>query len=662
MQLKRILAIFLAAALILSAFTVSVGAESLNVFEVGVAAETTTPVSSSPVIYNACEEVKVTISAVQKNGIDYLRLKVSYEPEALEYVGYTTNELFGVNNLETIQNKNGYLLFTAVLNEVSSATGDMFTINFKTKDSFCGETEVVAQLSNNDESNCMITDPDLVTVVPFVGDSTSFEIHKIDTANGVVTEPTCTEQGYTTYSCANCDVEVRGNYVAANGHTEAEAVEENRVEADCTNNGSYDMVVYCSVCNAELSRESFVIDAHGHSPLDAVEENRVEATCTNNGSYDMVVYCSVCNAELSRESFVIDAHGHSPLDAVEENRVEPTCTNKGSYDMVVYCDICDAELSRENFVIDALGHDTIPHDSKVPTCTEIGWEAYNTCSRCDYTTYVELAALGHDIIHHDAKAPTCTEIGWKAYDTCSRCDYTTYEEIAAHGHSPLDAVEENRVEPTCTNKGSYDMVVYCDICDAELSRENFVIDALGHDTIPHDSKVPTCTEIGWEAYNTCSRCDYTTYVELAALGHDIIHHDAKAPTCTEIGWKAYDTCSRCDYTTYEEIAAHGHTYGESTVVEPEYKVEGYTTHTCKVCNYEEKYDITPALTYILGDTNGNEVVDSEDAINLLYYTLLPESISINQKCDFDGDGDVDSDDAIYLLYYTLLPEQYPLHK
>ena len=49
MQLKRILAIFLAAALILSAFTVSVGAESLNVFEGGGAAETTTPVSSSPV-------------------------------------------------------------------------------------------------------------------------------------------------------------------------------------------------------------------------------------------------------------------------------------------------------------------------------------------------------------------------------------------------------------------------------------------------------------------------------------------------------------------------------------------------------------------------------------------------------------------------------------
>ena len=435
MQLKRILAIFLAAALILSAFTVSVGAESLNVFEVGVAAETTTPVSSSPVIYNAGEDVKVTISAVQNTGIDYLRLKVSYEPEALEYVGYTTNELFGVNNLETIQNKNGYLLFTAVLNEVSSATGDMFTINFKTKDSFCGETEVVAQLSNNDESNCMITDPDLVTVVPFVGDSTSFEIHKIDTANGVVTEPTCTEQGYTTYSCANCDMAVIGNYVAANGHTEAEAVEENRVEADCTNNGSYDMVVYCSVCNAELSRESFVIDSHGHSPLDAVEENRVEATCTNNGSYDMVVYCSVCNAELSREKTVLDA----------------------------------------------LGHDTIPHDSKEPTCTAIGWDAYVTCSRCDYTTYNELAVLGHDY-NAVVTAPTCTEQGYTTH-TCSRCDseyVDTY--VEATGHSYVDKI----VYPTISDKG-YTLHT-CEIC-SDSYKDNYVDDLASTDNLFPDTDI-----------------------------------------------------------------------------------------------------------------------------------------------------------------------------
>ncbi len=533
MQLKRILAIFLAAALIFSAFTVSVGAEPLKVFEVGVAAETTTPVSSSPVIYNANEEVTVTISADQNTGFDLLKFKVIYDPEALEFVNYTTNHLFGKDTLEAINPQNGYVLFTAILNSVSTVTGDMFTLKFKTKADFCGEVEIVTQLSDNKENNCMITNPNAKTVVPFVGGSDSFELHNMDAAAGVVTAPTCTEEGYTTYSCANCDV-VIGNYVAANGHTEAEAVEENRVEADCTNNGSYDKVVYCSVCDEELSRENFTIDALGHKHLEAVEENHVDADCTNNGSYDKVVYCSVCDEELSRENFTIDALGHKHLEAVEENRVEADCTNNGSYDMVVYCELCDAELSREGFVIDA------------------------------------------------------------------------------HGHSPLDAVEENYVAPDCINKGSYDMVVYCDICDAELSRETFIIDALGHDTIPHDSKAPTCTEIGWETYNTCSRCDYTTYVELAALGHDLVAHEAKAPTCTEIGWDAYDSCSRCDYTTYVELSALGHNCEAVW-----YKDNNEHWHICSVC--DDRADVAGHIY------NGDHICDECDFGNVNIAEIFPDT-------------------------------------
>ena len=61
-----------------------------------------------------------------------------------------------------------------------------------------------------------------------------------------------------------------------------------------------------------------------------------------------------------------------------------------------------------------------------------------------------------------------------------------------------------------------------------------------------------------------------------------------------------------------------------------------------------------------GDVNGDGYVDSNDAIHLLYHTLLPDNYSINQNGDFDGDGEVDSDDAIHLLYHVTLPEKYPL--
>ena len=81
-------------------------------------------------------------------------------------------------------------------------------------------------------------------------------------------------------------------------------------------------------------------------------------------------------------------------------------------------------------------------------------------------------------------------------------------------------------------------------------------------------------------------------------------------------------------------------------------------------NYEitvEREDISlDLMIHLKGDINGDDSVDSDDAIYLLYYTLLPDDYPINQSGDFNGDGEVNSDDAIYLLYHTLLPDSYPL--
>ena len=61
----------------------------------------------------------------------------------------------------------------------------------------------------------------------------------------------------------------------------------------------------CEVCGAEYG------EALGHTKGEAVRENEVPASCTEAGSYDEVVYCSVCGDELSREEKVIDAIGNS---------------------------------------------------------------------------------------------------------------------------------------------------------------------------------------------------------------------------------------------------------------------------------------------------------------------------------------------------------------
>ncbi|MBR3423681.1 MAG: S-layer homology domain-containing protein, partial [Clostridia bacterium] len=90
----------------------------------------------------------------------------------------------------------------------------------------------------------------------------------------------------------------------------------------------------------------------------------------------------------------------------------------------------------------------------------------------------------------------------------------------------------------------------------------------------------------------CTRCDYSTYAEKAALGHDLAHHDAKAPTCTEIGWDAYDACSRCDYSTYAEKAALGHEWGE-----PSYEWNGELTvcAASAVCKRDGSHVLTETV-------------------------------------------------------------------
>lgn len=126
----------------------------------------------------------------------------------------------------------------------------------------------------------------------------------------------------------------------------------------------------------------------------------------------------------------------------------------------------------------------------------------------------------------------------------------------------------------------------------------------GHDLVQYAAKAPTCTEIGWDAYDRCIRCDYTTYAELPALNHDLEQHAAKAPTCTEIGWNAYETCSRCDHTTYTELPALNHDY-QAVTVEPTCETDGYTVFTCSRCKDSYTADPTDQLGHQFGAWSPN---------------------------------------------------------
>ncbi|MCD7927664.1 MAG: S-layer homology domain-containing protein [Oscillospiraceae bacterium] len=74
----------------------------------------------------------------------------------------------------------------------------------------------------------------------------------------------------------------------AAGHTAGQAVQENVVEAGCEDEGSYDLVTYCTVCGKELSRETVTVPATGHS-YDAVT---IPATRYTTGT--ITYTCTLC--------------------------------------------------------------------------------------------------------------------------------------------------------------------------------------------------------------------------------------------------------------------------------------------------------------------------------------------------------------------------------
>ena len=205
------------------------------------------------------------------------------------------------------------------------------------------------------------------------------------------------------------------------------------------------------------------------------------------------------------------------------------------------------------------GHVLEHHAAQAATCTKEGWQAYDSCTKCDYTTKVTIPAPGHDLEHRGGRPASCMAEGWKDYDACRNCAYTTYEPIPK----------------------------------------------LGHLFEHHAGQAATCTEDGWTEYDACGRCDYTTREPITAPGHALKRNAAQPATCTEIGWNAYETCENCAYTTFKLIPAFGHSYAKQTV-EPTCTKDGYTLYTCADCSDIYTTDIVKKLYHWFGEWSPNE--------------------------------------------------------
>ena len=175
----------------------------------------------------------------------------------------------------------------------------------------------------------------------------------------VITAPTCTESGYTTYTCACGDSYTTGE-VPALGHTYTAVT----TAPTCVNEG---YTTYTCTCG-----DSYVADEVaplGHT----YEAVTVDPTCTEDGSVTYTCHCGDTYVE------VLEALGHDYKSVI----TAPTCTESGCTTHT--CAACGDRYS--DSITAATGHSY--------TCVEENGFLIYTCGSCgdSYTESVAWIAL-----------------------------------------------------------------------------------------------------------------------------------------------------------------------------------------------------------------------------------------------------------------------------
>ena len=312
----------------------------------------------STVEANHGDTVTVDIIIENNPGIAGIQFALSYDKSKLEYVGFS----------DKASESNGWTIgkiavwFDLMSEGDNTANGVALKLKFKVLNPANGMTDIA-----------------LTDVMAFNYNETSITFKtvaggiKADEYTAVVTNPTCTEQGYTTYTCP-CGKTYRDDYKDALGHdTEL----ENEKNATCTEDG-YTGDKVCKVCKETIEKGS-VINALGHK-------------------YNDKGVCTVCGAKKP----VAPVHTHT---VVIDQAVAATCTKSGLTEGK-HCSVCKAIIVAQQ-EIKALGHTPEEVAAVAATCTKTGLTAGSKCSVCGevLTAQEVVPALGHDF--KDGKCTRC---------------------------------------------------------------------------------------------------------------------------------------------------------------------------------------------------------------------------------------------------------------
>ena len=269
-----------------------------------------------------------------------------------------------------------------------------------------------------------------------------------------VTPPTCTEKGYTTYTCA-CGYTKTDNKVVALGHK----WDDGTVEKEATEEAEGELKYTCDVCKATKTEVIPKLE-HKHSHTKTEE---VPATCTEKG---YSVYKCGCGDEYRDDEAELEPHQWNGGEVTKE------ATEEAEGELMRTCEVCGAT---ETEAIPKLKHEHshIKTEEVPATCTEKGYTVYK-CDCGDEYRDDETELADHRWNDGEVTKEATEDAEGEMTFTCTVCKASKTEVIPKleHVHSFGDWVV--RREATCEQDGEQYRQCSC----GEIETE--VISATGH--------------------------------------------------------------------------------------------------------------------------------------------------------------------------------------
>ena len=325
----------------------------------------------------------------------------------------------------------------------------------------------------------------------------------------IVTPPTCTEKGFTTYTCSKCGE----RYVA----DETAEIPHKFENGECTYCHSKLFAVHFAADHAIVT----VYESQAEDSPYVVNPAVAYARNGDTGLYDISGDGQVNFTVAPEDGYAIVSVTAAPKASYKNlKRPEETGTGyrvtKVAGDVVITVTTEKTECQHSYAAV-----------VTAPTCTEEGYTTY-TCAKCgDSYKGSETAALGHELKETRTEA-TCTQAG-SVTKSCTRCDYQQVTALPALGHDYKAAV----TAPTCTERGY--TTYTCTRCGDSYQGSETA--ALGHDL--EETRVEATCTTGGKVIRECTRCDYSEVTEIPAPGHDYVNGE-----CIHCGAK--DTAYPCD--------------------------------------------------------------------------------------------------------------------